>query len=160
MLWDVEASADVSVGTPSFYKRYLYVNGGYPQSGTFAIDVNRREVIWQSRLSTYISSMVFYKDYLYAISNNGELGCIDAKNGTVVWRERFKEDVQASPFVADGNIYLTFRNGVTKVFKPDDEKYIEVSENRIPGTTDASMAVVDGLIYYRGDGMLYCIGEE
>ncbi|MGA1162399.1 MAG: hypothetical protein ACO3V4_04890, partial [Ilumatobacteraceae bacterium] len=58
-------------------------------------------------------------------------GCLrhTGKNGTVVWRERFKEDIQASPFVAGDHIYLTFRNGVTKVFKPDDEKYIEVSEN-------------------------------
>ena len=141
-------------------RRYLYVNGGWPQSGSTAIDLRKKEVIWKNRVNTYISSMVFYKDHIYGTTNRGEFSCVDAKNGIVVWRERFKEDVQASPFVAGGHIYLTLRGGVTKVIKADGDKYVEVSENEIRGTTDATPVVIDGLIYYRGDDTLYCIGKS
>ena len=158
--WEIDAGSNVTVGTPLINRRYLYVNGGWPQSGTTAIDLRKKEVVWKNRFNTYISSMVFYKDYIYGATNRGEFSCVDAKNGTVVWRERFKEEVQASPFVVGGHIYLTFRTGVTKVIKADSDKYIEVSENKIPGTTDATPTVVDGLIYYRGDDTLYCIGKS
>ena len=158
--WEMDAGSNVTVGTPLINRRYLYVNGGWPQNGTTAIDLRKKEVVWKNRFNSYISSMVFYKDHIYGSTNRGEFSCMDAKNGTIVWRERFKEDVQASPFVAGGHIYLTFRNGVTKVIKADADKYIEVSENKIRGTTDATPVVVDGLIYYRGDDTLYCIGES
>ncbi|QXD25597.1 PQQ-binding-like beta-propeller repeat protein [Opitutia bacterium ISCC 51] len=158
--WEMDAGSNVTVGTPLINRRYLYVNGGWPQSGSTAIDLRKKEVIWKNRVNTYISSMVFYKDHIYGTTNRGEFSCVDAKNGIVVWRERFKEDVQASPFVAGGHIYLTLRGGVTKVIKADGDKYVEVSENEIRGTTDATPVVIDGLIYYRGDDTLYCIGKS
>ena len=159
LIWEIEAGGDVTVNTCLLNRRFLYVGGGYPQSGTTGIDIRRREVIWKNRFDSYISSMVFYKDHLYGSTNHGEFTCMDARSGTVLWRKRFREDVQASPFVAGGLIYLTLRNGVTKVIEPNHDKYIEVSENKIPGTTDATPAVVDGLLYYRGEDMLYCIGK-
>lgn len=160
LLWRIEASSDVTVGTPLINRHYLYANGGWPQRGSASIDVRRREVVWRNRFDSYISSMVFHKDYIYGSTNRGELACQDAKSGVVVWRERFREDVQSSPFIAGGHLYLLLRNGTTKVIKPDSVEYIEVSENRIPGITDATPAVVDGRIYYRGEDALYCIGRE
>lgn len=158
--FEIEAGPNVTVGTPLLNRRFLYVNGGWPQNGITALDLRRQEVVWKNRFNSYISSMVFHDDHIFASTNRGELACIDAKNGTIVWRERFREEVQASPFIAGGNIFLTFRNGVTKVIKPDTDKYIEVSENKLPGTADATPAIIDGLMYYRGGDTLYCIGES
>jgi hypothetical protein len=56
-------------------------------------------------------------------------------------------------------LYFILGNGVTKVIRPDPERYVEVSENSIPGKTYAVPAVVDGLIYYRSEDVLYCLGE-
>ncbi|MCZ6672999.1 MAG: PQQ-binding-like beta-propeller repeat protein, partial [Verrucomicrobia bacterium] len=159
LTWEIKAGSDVTVGTPLINRRYLYINGGWPQRGSSAIDLKRREIIWRNRFDTYISSMVLYQDHIYGSTNRGELACMDAKSGTIIWRERFRTEVQASPFVAGEHLYVMLRNGTTKVIKPSSEKYIEVSENKIPGTTDATPAVVDGRIYYRTEGMLYCFGN-
>lgn len=160
LIWDIEASADATVGTPLLDRRYIYVNGGYPQNGTSAIDLRRQEVIWKNRFSTYIVSMVFHDHHIYASTNRGEFACMDAKSGVILWRERFRTDVQSSPFIAGGNIYLMLRNGTTKVIKPDPREYIEISENVLPGKTDATPAIVDGLMYHRTEEALYCIGES
>ncbi len=157
--WDIEASADATVGSPLLDRRYLYVNGGYPQNGTSAIDLRRQEVIWKNRFSSYIVSMVFHDHHIYGSTNRGEFACMDAKSGVILWRERFRTDVQSSPFTAGGNIYLMLRDGTTKVIKPDPSKYIEISENVLPGRTDATPAIVDGLMYHRTEEALYCIGE-
>ncbi|MDA0347517.1 MAG: PQQ-binding-like beta-propeller repeat protein [Verrucomicrobia bacterium] len=159
MLWDVEAGSDATVGTPLLDRRYLYLGGGWPQMGCSAIDLRRREVIWKNRFDAYIVSLVFHEDYLYGSTNKGEFACMDAKSGMILWRERFRTEVQASPFIAGGLLYLILRDGTTKVIKPDSTKYIEVSENHLPGITDATPAIVDGLMYYRSENMLYCIGE-
>ena len=159
LIWDIEAGADATVGTPLLDRRYLYVNGGYPQNGTFAVDLRRQEVIWQNRFPSYIVSMVFHDHHIYGSTNRGEFACMDAKSGVILWRERFREDVQSSPFVAGGKIYLILQNGTTKVIKPDPSEYIELASNVLPGRTDATPAILDGLMYYRTEDALYCIGE-
>ncbi|MCB1123704.1 MAG: PQQ-binding-like beta-propeller repeat protein, partial [Verrucomicrobiae bacterium] len=56
--WEIDAGANVTVGTPLINRRFLYVNGGWPQDGITAIDLRRREVVWTNRFNTYIASMV------------------------------------------------------------------------------------------------------
>jgi len=159
LLWDIEAGSDATIGTPLLDRRYLYLGGGWPQMGCSAIDLRRREVIWKNRFDTYIVSLVFHDKHIYGSTNKGEFACMDARSGMILWRERFRTDVQSSPFIAGGYLYLLMRDGTTKVIKPDPTKYIEVSENHLPGITDATPAIVDGLMYYRTENMLYCIGE-
>lgn len=159
LLWDIEAGSDATIGTPLLDRRYLYLGGGWPQTGCSAIDLRRREVIWKNRFDTYIVSLVFHDKHIYGSTKKGEFACMDARSGMILWRERFRTDVQSSPFIAGGYLYLLMRDGTTKVIKPDPTKYIEVSENHLPGITDATPAIVDGLMYYRTENMLYCIGE-
>ena len=118
-----------------------------------------KEQEWISRLATYIVSCVLHGDYLYGSGNRGEFACMEAKTGKILWRNLFKEEVLASPFIAGDYLYLILGNGTTKVIKPDPEQYLEVSENIIPGMTHATPAIVDGRIFYRTEGMLYCLGK-
>ena len=159
ILWTAQGGARVTVGAPVAGQDMIYFCGGFPERGTFAFDAKSKEQVWTNRLATYIPSNVLHGDYLYGSSNRGEFACMDAKTGEILWRHRFREEVLASPFIAGDYLYLILGNGVTKVIKPDPEQYIEISENVIPGMTHATPAIVDGRIYYRTEGMLYCLGK-
>ena len=159
VLWTTEGGARVSVGAPVTDGSLIYFCGGFPERGTFAINVVSKEQEWANRLATYIVSNVLHGDYLYGSNNRGEFGCMDAKTGDILWRNLFREEVLASPFIAGDYLYLILASGTTKVIKPDPEQYVEVSENIIPGMTHATPAIVDGRIFYRTEGMLYCLGK-
>lgn len=160
VLWKTEGGARVTVGAPVTDGSLIYFSGGYPERGTFAFNAVTKEQEWTNRLATYIVSSVLHGDYLYSSNNRGELACMDAKTGEILWRNLFREEVLASPFIAGDYLYLILGNGVTKVIKPDPEQYVEISENVIPGMTHANPAIVDGRIYYRTEGMLYCLGKK
>lgn len=160
VLWTTEGGARVTVAAPVAGRTLIYFSGGYPERGTFSFNVVTKEQEWSNRIATYIVSSVLHGGYLYGSNNRGEFACMDAKTGEILWRNLLREEVLASPFVAGGHIYLTLANGVTKVIKPDPKEYLEVSENVIPGMTHATPAIVDGRIYYRTEGMLYCLGKN
>ena len=65
---------------------------------------------------------------------------------------------RASPVAADGNIYLTARDGVVTVVKAGP-KFEEIAVNRLPDSLYASPAISNGRIYLRGFATLYAIGE-
>lgn len=160
VLWKTEGGARASVGSPVAGHDLIYFSGGFPERGTFAFNGKTKQLEWTNRLATYIVSNVLHGDYLYGSNNRGEFACMDAKTGNILWRNLFREEFLASPFIAGDYLYLTLANGITKVIKPDPEQYLEVSENVIPGMTHATPAIVDGRIYYRTEGMLYCLGKK
>jgi outer membrane protein assembly factor BamB len=160
LIWSTEGGARVSVGSPVARKDMVYFSGGYPEKKTYAFNMKTRSLEWSNPIGTYIVSSVVVGDYLYGSNNRGELACMHADTGEILWRQLFKEDALSSPFVAGGYMYFILGNGVTKVIKPDSEKYIEVAENSIPGKTFAVPAVVDALMYYRSENALYCLGER
>ena len=65
---------------------------------------------------------------------------------------------RASPVYADGNVYLTARDGTVTVVKAG-KKFVEVAVNKLPDEMSASPAVSGGRIYLRGFGTLFAVGK-
>jgi len=102
--------------------------------------------------------LLYIKPYLYSISRDNILHCIEASSGEIVWMKRLSGVHWASPVYADGRIYILSEEGVTLVLRPG-AKYDEVARNDISVTCLASMAVSQGNFYIRSDQDLYCIGN-
>ena len=64
----------------------------------------------------------------------------------------------SSPVAASGRIYVTGRQGTTKVIKAGSE-FEELATNELDDGFDATMAVVGDEIYLRGRKSLYCIAK-
>ena len=93
-------------------------------------------------------------------SNNGILSCLNAKTGKVQYEgEKLGiRTVYSSPIAAAGRVYITGREGTTKVVQAGAE-YKELATNKLDDTIDASAAVVGDKMYLRGWKKLYCIAE-
>ena len=120
-------------------------------------------VLWEhARSTSYVPSALLYDDYMYFVrGNNGVLTCLDVKSGEVVYegkRLAGLRSIYSSPVGAGGRIYLTSRDGVTKVIAHGAE-FKELATNEVDETVDASPIVVGDVLYLRGKHHLYCIAE-
>ena len=99
---------------------------------------------------------------LHLCTDKGELDCLDAKTGKILWSgqaEKHRAAYSASPVIAEGKIYLMREDGTCFVLAQGDEFKL-LGKNELPGEfVVATPVLVDGLIFIRTAERLYCIGK-
>jgi outer membrane protein assembly factor BamB len=98
-------------------------------------------------------------DEIYLVSDGGIATCLDAKSGEVHWRERICGSCSASPFHADGKIYVVDETGKGVVLHAG-KQFKKLAENEIGERTLASCAVGDNAFYLRSVKHLYKVTEK
>jgi len=164
-IWSIYSQGEGVTPSPVVGDGLIYTSSGFEAPTLRAIrlggkgDVTKTHIAWeQKRGVAALSSLLYVKPYLYSISRDNILHCIEASSGTIVWMERLSGVHWASPVYADGRIYILSEEGVTIVLRPG-AKYDEVAQNDIGDTCLASMAVSQGNFYIRSAQHLYCIGK-
>jgi outer membrane protein assembly factor BamB len=120
------------------------------------------EIVWKkSRGLPYVPSPVFYGGRIYTIRSGGMASCFDAKTGDEHWLEErigVIGDFYASPVAANGKIYFAAQNGTVAVVSASDS-FSVLAKNQMGEPIFATPAIVDGRIYLRTSGHLYCFGS-
>jgi outer membrane protein assembly factor BamB len=127
-------------------------------------DVTRTHVVWDvvRKGSRDVASPILTGDYLYAADRYGYLSVHDVKTGRILFRERLgAKPFSASPVRVRGQLLYFMEDGMTFVVGPGPTMKV-VGRNRLTDDTEfrASPAIVDGRMYLRSQGHLYCIGEK
>lgn len=119
---------------------------------------NPEAFLWKRERGTPdVPSPLYYDGLVYLCRENGNLVCIDAQSGEMLYEERTVRDRhRASPVYADGKIYLTARNGTVTVVKAG-RKFEIISKNDLGEPTTSSPAISNGTIYIRTFEALYAI---
>ncbi|MDP6930462.1 MAG: hypothetical protein QF412_12245, partial [Planctomycetota bacterium] len=122
------------------------------------------QIVWShNRGTAYTPSPLLYGNLIYYLrTNTGILSCLDARTGETHYEGQRLDGlrtVYSSPVGADGRVYLTSREGVTKVIALGAQ-YQEIATNQLDDGFDASAAIVGSEIYLRGRENLYCISEQ
>lgn len=100
--------------------------------------------------------------YFYMADDQGQVTCLDAKTGTVVWGP---EDigigrVTASPVLADGKLYIVSESAETAVVQAGPE-YKLMAINKLDGGFTLSTPAVGGnQLFIRTAKYLYCISKQ
>ena len=107
----------------------------------------------------YYDGALYFTKYVHGI-----LSVFDARAGTPYYGPQRMEGlrgIMASPVAADGRVYVTGRDGTTVVIR-HGRTYEILATNKLDDQFSASMALVGGDIYMRGDTYLYlyCIAES
>jgi outer membrane protein assembly factor BamB len=164
-IWSVYSQGEGVTPSPVVGDGLIYTSSGFEAPTLRAIrlggtgDVTKTHIAWeQKRGVAALSSLLYIKPYLYSISRDNILHCLEASSGEIVWMERLSGVHWASPVYADGRIYILSEEGMTLVLRPGP-KYDEVAQNDISVKCLASMAVSQGNFYIRSDQDLYCIGN-
>ncbi len=151
----------------------VYAFGGYRSSGSMALevagkgDVTKSNVLWTSRLSSYVATPVLHAGRLYWIDDKGMYFCANAKTGELIHRARTPgissgdRPVYASPIVINGKIYAQTRTSGLYVIEPSEELNV-IAQNRFASDEslfNATPAVDNGQLFLRSYKYLYCVGS-
>jgi outer membrane protein assembly factor BamB len=119
-------------------------------------------VAWfHPRASAYTSSPLVYRGRMYVVNDNGILTVFDSQTGKEIYKARAGgsgNTFSASPWAADGKIYLLSEDGHTFVIEAGD-KYVELSKNSVDEMSFASPALAPNTIFLRTQTKLYRIGK-
>lgn len=164
-IWSIYSQGEGVTPSPVVGDGLLYTSSGFEAPTLRAVrlggkgEVTNSHIAWEQKNGVAaLASLLYVKPYLYSISRDNILHCLDAATGDIVWRERLTGTYSASPIYADGRIYILSAEGETLVLHPG-AKYDEIARNDISDTCNASMAISQGNFYIRSAKKLYCIGK-
>ena len=172
LLWTLRGMTPNSIPSPSYVDGIAYLMSGFRGYSLQAVRLagaqgelsNSRNIVWRHQRGTsYVPSALLYDDLIYFLrDNSGVLSCLDRRTGEVQYegqRLRGIRTIYSSPVGASGRIYITSREGVTKVVKAGAD-FEEIATNQLDDGFDGTAAIVGDEIYLRGQEYLYCIAER
>jgi outer membrane protein assembly factor BamB len=127
-LWRHKGLESNAVPTPVIMKDLVVVTSGSPRKIALALkgggsgDVTGTpQLVWSYNKGTaYVPSPILYGDYLYLMTGNGSISCLQARTGKVEYegaRVPKPTMFMASPVAYEGKILLTSEDGDTFVLK-------------------------------------------
>ena len=156
-------------GMPVFHKNRIYVAGGGDVywgkneawlkcvSATGTGDITGTGLIWTYPLDRHVTSTVAIYDGLVFVADcRRNLHCVDAETGRPYWTHQVRGDVWASPFVADGKVYLGTRAGQFSVLAASREKRI-ISGIELRRPTSSTVTAANGVLYVATMSHLYAV---
>jgi outer membrane protein assembly factor BamB len=171
IVWHTKGMTLNAIPSPVYADGIVYLMSGFRGNALKAIRLADAKgdiaeggaLVWEHAADTpYVPSPLLYDGVLYFLkSNNGILSAFDAKTGKAHYGPQRVEpltNVYASPVGAGGRVYITDRRGATVVVKAGPA-YEVLATNQLDDAIDASAAIVDGEIYFRGKS-LYCIAAK
>ena len=168
-LWRHKGLESNAVPTPVVSSDLVVVTSGYPNKIALALkaggsgDVTGTpRLVWTYNKGTaYVPSPIIYGEYLYLMTGNGTVTCLDALSGRVAYegaRVPKATTFLASPVAFEGKILLTSEEGDTYVLKAGP-KHEVLRTNSLGEPVYASPAIADGNIFIRGEKNIYAIGN-
>jgi outer membrane protein assembly factor BamB len=124
-------------------------------------DITESHVLWEyKKYLPVVPSPLYYKGRLFLVKDGGLVSSLDAQTGKPGKQERVSgtDDYYSSPVGGDGKVYLIDRRGVLTVISAEAD-WKALTTARFDEDVYATPAIVDGRIYVRTTGHLYCLGE-
>jgi len=160
------------IATPVIYKDRVYLaNGQDPEHGEgvghfYAIDATKRGditttgKIWQyDKIRRSISTAAIVDDLVYVADFSGFLHCLDANTGQVYWTHDVLAAVWASPFAADGKVYLADEDGDVVVLAQGKTKKV-LAEMNMGSAVYATPVPAHGTLFINNRNELYALAVK
>ena len=124
-------------------------------------DMTDKSIKWTYRRAVpQLPSPIVYRNVLYMVNDGGIVTTLNPDTGALIQQGRLKgaiDSYYASPVAADGKVYMASEKGKVSVLKPD-RNLEPMVVNDLQEDIYATPALVDGRIYLRTRGTLYCFG--
>ncbi len=123
-------------------------------------DLTQTNIAWEySKFVPFCASPILVDGTLFTVKDGGILTSLNAKTGEQVKTARLPGtgSYYASPVAGDGKLYICSQKGQVSVVNPQG-KWEVISEADFGEEIYATPAIVDGRIYLRTAGHLYCLG--
>ena len=171
VVWEGEGLTMNAIPSPVYYDGLVFLMSGFRGNDLRVVRVAEARgvidgtsaVVWSlSRDTPYVPSPIVSNGILYFLkTNSGIISAFDARTGKPIYRNQRLEGVPnvfSSPVAAQGRIYFTGRQGTTLVVK-EGPTFEVLAKNTLDDGFDASPALVDNEMFFRGYTYLYAIAQ-
>jgi outer membrane protein assembly factor BamB len=177
-LWEFDTNPKESVwpktrneviSTPVVYNNRVYIaNGQDPEHGEgighfYAIDATKRGNITESgaifhyeKIRRSISTAAIADGLVYIADFSGFLHCLDAETGSPYWVHDMFAAVWASPFVAEGRVYLGDEDGDVVVMHHGKEKKV-LAEMNMGSAVYGTPVPANGVMFLNNRNQLFAL---
>lgn len=160
-------------GVPVVIENRIYVAGGGDLwwgkneawlkciDATGSGEVTKTAEVWSYPLNRHVmSSPAVYKDLVFIADCGRTIHCVDRGTGKLYWTHELEgTEIWASPYVADGKVYLGTCRGDFWVFKATKEKEVLFKTN-FPEAISATAVAANGALYIGTMANLYALEEK
>lgn len=171
IIWTSTGLTRNVIPVPVYADGILYVMSGFRGNALQAIDITKAKgditgseaILWTYNQDTpYTPCPLLMDGKLYFLrANNGELTCLDAKSGQMLYSKEKLEGIgnlYSSPSGVGDRIYVAAEN-ICVVIKAG-EKFEIISSNELNDNFHASPVIVGNELILRGFNSLYCFSEK
>lgn len=106
-----------------------------------------------------MSTCAIHEDIVYAAELSGEVHCLDANTGAVLWRHDTGSPSWSSPYWVDNKVYFGNDDGTVTIFAHGKTKKI-LGTIEVPGRVRATTVAANGILYVMSENKLYAIAEK
>lgn len=167
------------VGRSASYK--LPKGAQPPEPGKPQVYTPKELENWRNPLGNLASSPCLVGNRMYEVTGVGEVACIEADSGKIIWRKKLApEQRQSSPSYADGKLYIAMYTAASQagangaaaesagssghgelfILKPGDKDAEILSRTILEGRCYGSPVPYNGKLYVQTDRKLYCFGKK
>jgi outer membrane protein assembly factor BamB len=156
-------------GMPVFVDGRIYVAGGGDLwwgkneawlkciDATKTGDITTSGLVWTYPLEKHVmTTAAVYEGMVFIADCGRKFHCVDQKTGTPLWTHDVKGEVWASPYVADGKVYLGTRSGDFYVFAARKEKQV-LAELAVGSPMSATTTAANGVLFVATMTHLYAV---
>ena len=116
--------------------------------------------LWNySKINRSLSTLAVYDGMVFASDFSGFVYCLDAETGEEHWIHDTKGHIWASPFVADGKVYIGNEDGFLTILpaRKDADTKKEMVEVDMVSPVYASVIAANGVLYVATHTHLYAV---
>lgn len=159
-LWKVTCLGGEVAPSPAFNgKDIVFVGNEYAQATALKLGNGMPEVLWQyDDYLPEIASPVAAEKRFFIPTTAGDMICLDALTGAVLWEQEFDDGFNSSPVLVGDRVYAIDLAGNVYIFDAMADTYHELALIEMGEPVYATPAFAGNRIYIRGDEYLYCIG--
>jgi outer membrane protein assembly factor BamB len=159
-IWKLSNGGDAPVPVPVFGHGLIYIHGSHGRYSPILESTSNKYIVWSiKRGAAYMPTILIYGPYLYNLRMNGNLSCMDAKTGELIYRERLPEarGITASGVASNGKLYYATEQGDVYVVKAGPEFEV-ISKNPLDDLIMATPAISEGMLFFRTQHHLVAVG--
>jgi outer membrane protein assembly factor BamB len=152
-------------GMPVFNNGSLFIAGGGDlwwgknEAWLKCLDVASLSELWSYPMERHtMSTAAVAGDLVFSADCGKMVHCLDRRTGKPFWTHELKGEIWASPYVADGKVYIGSRRGDFWVFAATKEKNV-LSSTDLGAPISATATAANGRLYLSTMTHLFCIDK-
>ena len=133
-----------------------------PKPGEDILVLGKESEKWRNNeFEAFTSTPVYREGRVYSTIKTGELLCLRADSGKIIWRLKLAPDqVHASPTWADDKLFVPMFDGKVFVVKDKGDEGEILDEVQLDGACLAAPSVAHGRVFVQSKKRLYCFGSD